>query len=460
MSKHGQAVEGHQNLQYWGPNDFIRVRIRIDDRELRKLIGKTELVKGLGTQRVDEAVRRSRIPLADFEAKIAEAMLSLGKTTPRTIIYMQTPRTTSAFAQMLIGARNSSHGPVELRISDDPASWPKDDAIPLAGFTYEAGIDLWAASRGTDNPPAPESVDVYRGHLRRFMAHVGSDDMGDATDQHVIDYPQVLQTGSDGNRRLGNKSVNNNMASIRAVFRVAAHHKRIATDPTKGTTGGSNVHKLKVKKNPLKDRKSFDRDQHAQIIASALALPKDDPRRWLWLLGAIYGARIAEIADARVSAIRTVYGRECFQIGEEYRNMWGGKPISLKTESSPRVLPLHSALAPWGFGEYVEAIRAAQGDDAPLFPMIPVNRYGKRAHDASRQCNAWLRDELGINDPRLVFHSTRHTIKTFLRGRVEQDVSNAITGHDDGTVAGDYGEIELTVMADAIESYIPIVPTP
>jgi integrase len=456
MSKHGQAVEGHPNLQYWGPNDFIRVRIRIDDPQVRKIIGKTELVKGLGTQSVVEAVRRSRIPLADFEAKIAEAMLSIGKTTPRTIIYMQTPRTTSAFAQMLVGARNSSHEPVELRITDNPASWPKDDAIPLAGFTYDAGIDLWAASRGTDNLPAPESVDVYRGHLRRFMAYVGSDDMGDATDQHVIDYPQVLQTGSDGKRRLGNKSVNNNMASIRRVFRVAAQHKKIATDPTRGVAGASNVHKLKVRKNPLKDRKSFDRDQHAQIIAGALAVPKDDPRRWLWLLGAIYGARIAEFAEAKVSAIRTVHGRLCFDISEEHRNLWGGVPISLKTESSPRVLPLHSKLIEWGFLEYVETRRETSGDDASLFPTIPVNRYGKRAHDASRQCNAWLRDELGIRDRRLVFHSTRHTVKTFLRGRVEEDVSNAITGHDDGTVAGDYGETELTVMAEAIEAHIPI----
>lgn len=91
--------------------------------------------------------------------------------------------------------------------------------------------------------------------------------------------------------------------------------------------------------------------------------------------------------------------------------------------------------------------------------MIPVNRYGKRAHDASRQCNDWLRDEIGIKDRRLVFHSTRHTVKTFLRGRVEQDVSNAITGHDDGTVAGDYGETELTVMAEAIEAHIPVAAT-
>lgn len=451
MSKHGQAVEGHPNLQFWGPNDFIRVRIRIDDPQVRKIIGKTELVKGLGTQSVPEAVRRSRIPLADFEAKIAEAMLSIGKTTPRTIIYMQTPRVSTAlFARQLLGAWKPGQD-TEIRFSNPPA----EEAIPLAGFTFEAGIDLWVASRGTDNPPAPESVDVYRGHLRRFMTYVGSDNMGDATDQHVIDYPQVLQSGSDGKRRLGNKSVNNNMASIRAVFRVAAHHKRIAADPTKGVAGASNVHKLKVRKNPLKDRKSFDRDQHAKIIAGALTLPKDDPRRWLWLLGAIYGARIAEFAEAKVSAVRTVYGRECFQIGEEFRNTWGGKPISLKTESSPRILPLHSALVPWGFGEYVETIRAAWGDDGPLFPMIPVNRYGKRAHDASRQCNNWL-DEIGITDRRYVFHSTRHAVKTFLRGRVPEDVSNAITGHDDGTVAGDYGETELTVMAEAIEAYIPI----
>lgn len=456
MPKHGQAVEGHPNLQYWGPNCFIRVRVSVPP-ELRKTLGKVELVKGLGTQCVGEAVRRSRIPLGDYERRIAEAQAAAGKITPRTIIYMSTPNSARELAQMIVGARNTTHDHAELRFTDDPASWPKDD-IPLAGFTWEAGIEHWVASRGKDNPPAAESIDVYRSHLRRFMAHVGSDNMGDATEQHIIDYPQVLQTGSDGGRALGNKSVNNNMASIRAVFRVAAHHKKITTDPTTGSAGGSNVHKFKVRKNTKTDRKGFDRDQHAAIVRELQRLPHDDPRRWLWLLGAAYGGRIGEFADAKVSAIHNEHGRLCFDINEEHRNEWGGKPIPIKTEGSARMLPLHSAFEDFGFLKYVETIRAVRAD-GPLFPTIPVNRYGKRAQDASRQCMNWLRDDdgVGIKDRRFVFHSTRHAIKTFLRGRVSDQVMDAITGHDDGSVSFHYGETEVGVIAQAIEDYIPIL---
>ena len=441
-SLHGKAVEGHPNLQYWGPNGFIRVRMPVDG-QIKKIVGKTELVKGLGTQSVAEAVRRSRISMAEYEQRIAEAWLQIGKTNARTVVYMQTPRASTAqFARMLIGAYVPGQD-TEIRFSNPPA----EEEIPLAGFTYEAGIELWVASRGTDNPPAEESVDVYRSHLRRFMAHVGSDNMGDATEQHIIDYPEVLQKGSDGKRKLGNKSVNNNMASIRAVFRVAAQKKKITTDPTNGT-----VHKLRVRKNAKTDRKGFDRDQHADIIREALKLPHDDPRRWLWMLGATYGGRISEFADATVSAIHVEHGRLCFDINEEHRNEWGGKPVRLKNEGSARILPLHSAFELFGFLKYVETIPA----DGPLFPMIPVNRYGRRAQDASRQCMDWLRDSVGIKDRRFVFHSTRHAVRTFLRGRVEPDVADAITGHDDGSVSFHYGETELGVIAQAIEDCIPI----
>jgi hypothetical protein len=38
-----------------------------------------------------------------------------------------------------------------------------------------------------------------------------------------------------------------------------------------------------------------------------------------------------------------------------------------------------------------------------------------------------------------------------LRGRVDRDVHDAITGHDDGSVSREYGETEIAVLRDAIE---------
>jgi integrase len=485
---HGCAVPGHPNLQWWGPKCFIRVRITVP-ADLRKKVGKIDLVKGLGTQCVAEAVRRSHSVIADFQNRIEAA-----RPVPSKWVYRALPPVRpspdeiegmGASVESVMGCdRDGQRGPISLtrfygdtlsadtpirgevlgQFEELPITQSVVD-IPLAGFTYEAGIAEWIKSMG-DAPPAAETVGVYRSHLRRFMRWAKTDDMSRVTEQDIVDYPAVLTAGSDGKKALGNKSVNNNMASIRAVFRVAKAKRKITTDPTVGT-----IHKMKVRKSVMKDRMGFDRDQHAQIIAQLLTLPHDDPRRWLWLLGEVYGGRISEFADASCSAVRMVHGRLCLDINEEYRNRWQGmeveidgeqrnlwkdEPLRIKTDGSMRILPLIPAFDRHGFIKYVETIRAKNGPAAPLFPMIPVNKYGKRSQDASRQCMAWLRKEVGIKDRRLVFHSTRHTVKTFLRGRVEQDVSDAITGHDDGSVSFHYGETELAVMADAIERYIPV----
>src|SRR5580704_17671869 len=84
MAKHGQRVAGHKNLQFWGPNDFIRVRIAVPP-ELVKLVGKTELVKGLGTQCVAEAVRRSRGWIDKFNGQIDAARVQAGTASERVI---------------------------------------------------------------------------------------------------------------------------------------------------------------------------------------------------------------------------------------------------------------------------------------------------------------------------------------------------------------------------------------
>jgi integrase len=487
---HGFAVPGHPNLQWWGPHCYIRARITVP-ADVREQIGKRELVKGLGTQCISEAVRRSHAPLADFERRIAAARLAAGKKTSRvyistqplaafqqtigngpfpaddayTTMYMPMPRDTTGFYRMIGGVASMPYDHPMIRLGN-PADFAKEDAMPLAGFTWQAGIEEWIKSKGTA-PPARETVDVYRGHLRRFFESLGHDEMSRVTEQDIVDHPAVLLTGSDGKKKVENKSVNNHMASIRAVFRKAKEKKKITSDPTVG-----NVHKLATRrKSDPRNRKGFERDQHAAIITKLLTLPHDDPRRWLWLLGAIYGGRVGEFADASVAAVHLVYGRLCLDINEEYRNTWQGKPVTIdgeeynpwqgeslriKTDGSMRILPLTTAFDRFGFIDHVERIISTIGPDAPLFPSIPVNQYGKRAQDASRQCNDWLRKEVGIKDKRLVFHSTRHTVKTFLRGRVEQDVSDAITGHDDGSVSFHYGETELAVIAEAIETHIPV----
>jgi integrase len=439
MSQHGQRVAGHKNLQFWGPNDFIRVRIAVPP-ELVKLVGKTELVKGLGTQCVAEAVRRSRGWIDKFNGQIDAARVQAGTASERVIerLSHMTLRALPYDAQQAVATLPPPQAmPILRTLLDEP------EAMPLASITYEAAVDLWVASKGTA-PPEDTTIGVYRGHLARLFDRLGHDEMNRVTEADILAHPQVLLSGSDGKRPIVNKSVNNHMASIRAVFRVAKFERKITHDPTVGT-----IKKLKVGK---RRRKEFSREQHAQIIAAARNAD-DVAIKWLWLIGCLTGARIGELADATVDAVQQVAGHWALNINEDHRRIWHGKPIPLKTAESTRKVPLHSAILKAGFLDYVAEVRAAHGDRAPLFPNFAANRYGRFSDNASRKCLAWLREVVGIYaGPNVyVFHSTRHCIKSFLRGRVPDEVSNAITGHLTAGVGAQYGETEVIIMARAVE---------
>lgn len=482
-SRHGKSVPGHRNLQYWGKQGFIRVYIQVP-RELRDVIGQSVFRKALGTSCISEAVRRSHAVIAEFQQIIenARAETPVPVTIPalpisrEDIVYLALAeddgiqredmlrRINNAHRERVVTMTASQAAERSRRMAEQPQADEVGDERPQVpnsvtpttappgapvGYDYEAALQDWIDDHGSE-PPAPSSVRVYRSHLARFFSHLGHTDMRRVADDDVIAWPQVLVKGGDGRKAVSNKSVNNHMASIRAIFRVAKRLKKITTDPTMGV-----VRKLQISEGV---RKGFSREQHGQIIQAALRLESDDPVRWLWLIGCLTGARIGELADAKVSAVQHQFGHHVFNINRSYRCLWNGKPLALKTRgSSPRVLPLHSAIIDAGFLDYVARIREAHGADAALFPMLSRDQDGKRSSQASRLCLVWLRETVGIDDPTLVFHSTRHAIKTYLRGRVPEDVHDKITGHSSGTIGRSYGETDIAVMANALETHIKVV---
>lgn len=74
-----------------------------------------------------------------------------------------------------------------------------------------------------------------------------------------------------------------------------------------------------------------------------------------------------------------------------------------------------------------------------LFPELVANRFGKRTQQASRRANRTI-DKLVSNDPRLVFHSFRHTFKSLGRDSdVPKSVLDQICGHAGLDVGDRYG---------------------
>ena len=142
--------------------------------------------------------------------------------------------------------------------------------------------------------------------------------------------------------------------------------------------------------------------------------------------------------------------------------------MRLKNKTSIRSLPIHSAVVGAGFVTYVETIKAQGGGQ--LFPQVALNRDGRKSTNASRVLGEWLREVVGITDPRMVFHSHRHSVKSILRNHPENprvDLVDKILGHvggkddsgrDNGSsnAADGYGVFQLRAMQRVIE----LIPAP
>ena len=187
--------------------------------------------------------------------------------------------------------------------------------------------------------------------------------------------------------------------------------------------------------------------------------------KWTNLLAGYQGMRLAEIVEADCRDIEILdYGLVVFHIRLDHRL----PGMRLKNKTSIRSLPIHSAVLEAGFLEYVEGIRAQGGGQ--LFPQVRLNRDGRKSSNASRVLGEWLREVVKITDPRFVFHSHRHSVKSILRNHPENprvDLVDKILGHvggkddsgrDNGSsnVADGYGVFELRAMQRIIE----LIPAP
>ena len=134
-----------------------------------------------------------------------------------------------------------------------------------------------------------------------------------------------------------------------------------------------------------------------------------------------------------------------------------------KTKVSSRDAPLHSALLAEGFLEYVESIKKEYGD-GPLFPQVSLDAYGRRNGKVSKPISKWLRNVVGIKDPRKPFHSHRHTATSYLRNTrlpdgeyaVKTDIERYLLGHSEKDSHAGYGKQWIETLKAAIE----VIPDP
>ncbi len=152
---------------------------------------------------------------------------------------------------------------------------------------------------------------------------------------------------------------------------------------------------------------------------------------WLVVLGAYTGARIAEIVNVRIEDFRpkdeVSDGTVQVMIVDEYEGR------TVKTEQAKRKIPLHPDLEKLGLWDYIAA-RRQRGETMLLdCPM----KAGKRSKSATERFTKYTK-RIGLHRHRVkVFHSFRHSFKTWLEGYIAKSDIDLIVGHSRKDAAGD-----------------------
>lgn len=168
----------------------------------------------------------------------------------------------------------------------------------------------------------------------------------------------------------------------------------------------------------------------------------NDWRFWAPVIALMTGARIGEIAQLRPSDVHEREGILVLDFNEEQ-----GK--SLKTDSSKRLVPVHSRLIALGLG----ALARERSAHPLLLPDVPKPVAGDHGAGLSKWMSERYLPRLDLKTrPGLGFHSFRHSLKTLLRSAgVTDSISNHILGHGARSVDERYGSVELKAARDAIE---------
>jgi integrase len=156
-------------------------------------------------------------------------------------------------------------------------------------------------------------------------------------------------------------------------------------------------------------------DEVLTILDHCATLPASDPMRWVPLIGAYSGMRSNEICARMVKDVIRREGVWCLDV------------TGAKTEAGDRLVPIHSAVLEAGFLEYLAALPS----DGQLFPSLrPGGPDGKLNWRFTPEFTR-LRRKLGVDRPRIGFHSFRKSVGTKLeRARVPESEAVQLLGHE------------------------------
>jgi integrase len=437
-------------LQMW--HGYWRVRKPVP-KLLIPIIRKGQyLTRSLQTANFNEAKRLAPAVLAEFNNIIERARMRFERAACRDATLSELAHLDMLDHDQFMRQSPAVLGDLLQRLDLDP---PPSPAKGSKVVPFKAIISEWAKERKV----APQGERSFAAKAERFITFIrehhraaDADDMVRVSPEEVIDYKnELLKTDLDQD------TIGNHLAALRTLFRYAKRNRKIPSDPMVDVV-------FRAKSDGRAKRLPFSPQDRERVLQATLA--SDDPViKWANLLCGYQGMRLAEAIEADCRDVEILDdGLAVFHIRLDHRL----PTMRLKNKTSIRSLPVHSAILKAGFLDYWKSVVAGGGGQ--LFPQVALNRDGRKSTNASRVLGSWLREVMEITDPRFVFHSHRHSVKSILRNHPENprvDLVDKILGHvggkddsgrDNGSsnAADGYGVFQLRAMQRIIE----LIPDP
>ncbi|WP_455284221.1 DUF6538 domain-containing protein [Cupriavidus necator] len=314
-----------------------------------------------------------------------------------------------------------------------------------AGTTLPQLVDKWAAERKPDT----RTIGIQNRVVRRFHELVGAPPVEQIERKHVVQFKDKLlesgQTATNTNKYLTNLST---------LLNYAASNLLLPANPASGV-------KVLEQKRAKEARLPFDLAALNAIFAGPVHAQRERPRGgageaayWLPLLGLFTGARLEELAQLRPE---DVYQEAYIDRNGVEHPAWviaitdRGDEQGLKNASSRRRVPVHAVLQRLGFIEYAQQAKGRHR----IFHELRPDSMGAESGNWSKWFGKYLR-KVKVTDKRMVFHSFRHKFKDAARDAgIAEDVSDALSGHSNGSVARNYGSTSypLRPLVEAMAQY-------
>lgn len=236
------------------------------------------------------------------------------------------------------------------------------------------------------------------------------------------------------------------LPTVRSLLKWAHSKDRIQADATVGL-------RVETSKKVQNREKGYTAPEAIKVLKASRAYqPKTGPagkvlegpkttaaKRWVPLLCAFTGARIAEITQLRKADFRKEGDVHIARITPEAGSTKTGQW---------RDVPLHRQILALGFLDHLES-----ASDGPLFHnATDPAKFIYHAKKMANRLGDWLQESKLVPEGVQPSHGWRHRLKTIGREVGIQDrVLDAIQGHAPRTAGDSYGDITIKTKADAIE---------